>query len=109
MKKNYDRLLGPAATAAGKGIGGIVGAVAVTAGGIMARNVPGNTKYHLRNIIIIPGVFLGWAFLSSSHVTPQSWLSVIPCDIARFFVIIMTVFGTVELLMKFARWFIPER
>lgn len=84
-------------------------AVAVTAVVIMARNVPGNAKSHLGDIIIIPGIFLGWAFLSSSQVTPQSWLSVIPCDIAKFFVIITTVLGTVELLIKIARLIIPEK
>lgn len=63
----------------------------------------------LREIISIPGILLGWIFLSSAEVTPASWLSILNKDVACFFVILTSVFGSVELLMKIASFFLTRK
>ncbi|QHM73251.1 hypothetical protein [Mixta intestinalis] len=59
-------------------------------------------KKRLREIILIPGILFGWVCLSSAGVTPQGGLSILPESIAWYCVILTSVFGTVELLMRIA-------
>lgn len=74
-------------------------------GNTMADNFPGREK-RVKNACIIPGILSSGVLLTSVNIFPHDgWLGFLPCETAKFFVILFCSYGGVSILKDLALYF----
>ncbi len=81
----------------------------VVQGIIMADSVRGREK-KVREACVIPGILLAGVLLTSINVFPKDGvLGFLPCDTARFFVILFCFYGGISILKDLTLYFMKVK
>ena len=70
----------------------------------LADNALGRER-KIRESCIIPGIILAGLFLSSLNILPNEWMAIIPCGIAKFFLILLSFYGGISILKDLTMYF----
>jgi len=82
---------------------------AAVRGVIMVDNAPGREK-KVKSACIIPGILLAAVFLTSVNIFPHDGLmGFLPCEIAKFFVILFCFYGGISLLKDLTLYFMSGK
>lgn len=75
----------------------------------MAGSVHGREK-RVKNACIIPGILLANVLLTSVNIFPHDGLmGFLPCEIAKFFVILFCFYGGISLLKDLTLYFMSGK